>query len=272
MAKTVDLSDYMNGEVQQGHPADFPISLRPVYFQGPDGEMEAVSGRFAVVRDDIGKSVAIVSDRYALIPHQRILDTMEKAISAFDIGSVPRGIYMDRQGARMRALYKFPSLAKPVFNGDDICPCLKIENSYDATSRIAIHIGAFRYVCTNLAVGGGGLFASGFVSIHAGEIPIEEMAEKLTLYLNGFEAIAELYRFWTQSHLNRDVLPEIFQGVPKRHSEQIFADMSLNGCYTVYQAYNVATRYATHNMRTYRTAFDLLERVNQGFQKHFPLS
>ena len=39
---------------------------------------------------------------------------------------------------------------------DQICPCLKLENSYDGTSKVTVHIGAFRFVCMNLAVGGGG--------------------------------------------------------------------------------------------------------------------
>jgi len=39
-----------------------------------------------------------------------------------------------------------------------------------------------------------------------------------------------------------------------------------------YDAYNLFTWYATHQMRSYRVAFDLLERINHGFQKSFPAS
>lgn len=38
---------------------------------------------------------------------------------------------------------------------------------------------------------------------------------------------------------------------------------------TICQAYNRATHYATHQMRSYRTAFDLLARINRGFQSTF---
>jgi hypothetical protein len=234
--------------------------------------MEHIPGRLAVVREDTSKTIAIVSNRYSLVPHQRILDTIERAIESLDVGPVPRGIYVDRQGARMRALFKFPALSKPVQDGNDICPCLKLENTYDGTSRIAIHIGAFRFVCTNLAVGGGGMFAGGFVSIHAGEIPIEKVGEQLTCYLNFFEMIVELYRFWAELPTRQEELVPIFQGLPKRHLDQIFYNMAAENCATVYKTYNVATRYATHQMRSYRTAFDLLERINSGFQKVFPLS
>ena len=131
----------------------------------------------------------VVSERYTLVPHQKILDSVEQAIAPLDVGPIPRGVFVDCKGTRMRALFKFPSLAEPVSQDDDICPCLKIQNTYDGTSRILIHIGAFRFVCTNLAVGGGGVFAGGFMSVHAGEIPLDDVSRQLASYLAGFETI-----------------------------------------------------------------------------------
>jgi hypothetical protein len=267
----VDLSAHINMTHESGNPAAFPTELRQIYIPN-NGSMEPVNHRRAVVRTDTGQPVAIVSDRYALIPHQRILDVVEEAIKPLDVGVVPKGIYVDRQGARMRALYKFPALAKPVLQGDPICPCLKIENTYDGTSKIAVHIGAFRFVCTNLAFGGGGVFAGGFLSVHAGEVPIEKVAEQLSSYLTGFEAIVDLYRAWSEIRMNHDSVHEIFSGVPKRHAERIGQAITNSGLQTVYGGYNVATLYATHEMRSYRTAFDLLERINHGFQARFPVS
>jgi len=177
--------------------------------------------------------------------------------------------HVDRGGARMRALFKFPALVQPVVNGDQICPCLKIENTYDCTSRIAIHIGAFRFVCTNLAVGGGGAFAGGFLSIHAGEVPIEEVVDQLSSYLTCFESIVALYRAWSGIRMEWDSVSPVFAGLPKRHIEILEEAIVGNEDKSVYDGYNIATWYATHEMRSYRTAFDLLERINHGFQKLF---
>jgi hypothetical protein len=115
----------------------------------------------------------------------------------------------------MRAVFKFPVLAQPVTESDPICPCLKIQNTYDGTSRVAIHIGAFRFVCTNLAVGGGGVFAGGFMAVHAGEIPIDKVAEQLGTYLKGFDQIVELYRRWTEQRLASDSVKELLSELPK---------------------------------------------------------
>ena len=215
--------------------------------------------------------MAVVSDRYTLVPHQRILDSVEEAIKPLDVGHVPRGIYVDREGARMRAIFKFPALAQPVLEGDEICPCLKIQNTYDGTARIAIHIGAFRFVCTNLAVGGGGVFAGGFMSIHAGEIPLDEVAEQVSTYLGDFAKIVAMYRSWSEQWLEPGSLGKALEGIPQWHAKRI-AEAFLKHKPSVYEAYNTATYYATHETCSYRTAFELLERINRGFQHHFPIS
>jgi hypothetical protein len=41
---------------------------------------------------------------------------------------------------------------------------------------------------------------------------------------------------------------------------------------TVFDAYNRLTHHATHSMRSARTAFDMLERVNSAFQRTFPVT
>lgn len=266
--RTVDLASHINQTIERGHAADFPIVLRPLYY-GKDGTFEAVTQRLAVVREDTGRAVAVVSDRYTLVPHQRILDSVEEAIKPLDVKPVWRGIYVDRQGARMRAIFKFPALARPALHGDDICPCLKIQNTYDGTSRIAIHIGAFRFVCTNLAVGGGGVFAGGFMSIHAGEIPLDEVAEQVSTYLAGFAKIVETYRSWSEWWLEQGSFGKALEGISTWHAKRITEAFQKQKP-TVYEAYNTATYYATHEMRSYRKAFDLLERINRAFQKHFP--
>jgi len=266
--RTVDLAEHLNEMIVRGNPADFPVTTKPVYY-GRDDAYEPIPHRLAIVRADTGQTLSVVSDRYTLVPHQRVLDVVEQAIRPLDLGPVPRGIYVDRQGARMRALFKFPALARPVLNGDDICPCLKIQNTYDGTSRIAIHIGAFRFVCTNLAVGGGGVFAGGFMSIHAGEIPLEKFTEQASRYLGGFDQIVETYRQWAGEWLEAGAMDVILEGISSWHRKQIRQAFASRRP-TAYEVYNAATYYATHETRSYRIAFDLLERINRGFQKRFP--
>jgi hypothetical protein len=267
----VDLASHLNENVQRGHPADFPVSLAPVY-RAVNGSYAVLPRRLAVVRQDTGEVLSVVSNRYRLVPHQRILDVVQQAIEGLDVGPVPRGVYVDRRGARMRAVYKFPALEQPVLKDDAVCPCLKIQNTYDGTSRIGVHIGAFRFVCTNLAVGGGGVFAGGFMSVHAGEIPIEKAAQQLGSYLLGFDKIVELYRRWTEERLARDSVKTLLEEMPKHAGRAMEREFERPSDLSVFEAYNIATYYATHRTRSYRSAFDLLERINRTFQERFPVS
>lgn len=267
---TVDLSAHINQTTHRGHPADFPVSLVPVFHRN-GGDPEDIPSRRAVVRTDTGEALAVVSDRYQLVPHQRILEVVEQALVPLDVGPAPRGVYVDRNGARMRAIFKFPALAKPVRKDDTVCPCLKIHNTYDGTSRIGIHIGAFRFVCTNLAVGGGGVFAGGFMSAHVGEIPLEEVAAQLASYLLAFEQIVELYRSWIKQPLDCGRLSDVVSRLPKKAGDAISEAIERRRARVVFEAYNVATDYATHRTRSVRTAFEMLSLVNRRFQKEFPV-
>lgn len=262
----VDLSAHINEDVESGNPAEFPITLKPIYIEHEEG-FGIVPKRLAVVREDTGKAISVVSDRYSLVRHDELLTAVGQATQGLDVGPVPRGIYVDRGGARMRALFKFPALAEPVRGRDSICPCIKLENSYDGTSRITAHIGSFRFVCTNLAVGGGGVFAGGFMSVHAGEIPVEQLAEQLTRYLGGFAGIVGMYRRWSEEPLSQEYFGEMLQQLPIRAREAIQARAAT--AVSVFDGYNAATYHATHGMRSARSAFDLLARINQLFQHHY---
>lgn len=267
----IDLSAHINQNVEEGHPADFPIVLKPVAYQS-EADHTAIPNRVAVVRADTGQALAVVSNRYRLVTHQQLLDAVAAATADLDVGPVPRGIYVDRGGARMRALFKFPALAQPIsfMRTDEICPCVNLVNTYDGTSRISVHIGAFRFVCTNLAVGGGGVFAGGFMSIHAGEIPMEEISSQLSRYLSDFDRIIFAYRAWSETMLHEEQHDEVLATLPTRAAEMLKLRRSIETPLTVFAAYNQATQLATHHMRSYHGAFELLEQINRSFQRFFP--
>jgi hypothetical protein len=267
----VDLSSHINRSVIHGE-ANFPVVLRPVLCSPRDGDQaQPVPERRAIVREDTGAVLAVVSDRYTLVPHAHILDAVGSAIQSLDVGPVPRGIYVDRQGAQLRAVFKFPALAQAISGTDEICPFLKVQNTYDGSSRVIVQLGAFRFVCTNMAVGGGGTFAGGFMAMHVGEVDVQRVMRELASYLKRFEQIVTLYRAWQDHRPEAGSLDWIFrrelQERPKRLGERWREQEPL----TVYDAYNIATYYATHEMRSARTAFELLERINSGFQKSFPV-
>lgn len=277
----VDLSSHLNKTTEHGE-ADFDISLKPIGYLKESSDVigegdfyEPIENRFAIVRQDTGKVLSVVSDRYTVVEHRNVLTVVRNAFQHLDVGPTPSGIFVDRGGARMRALFKFPALAQRLnheYVVDTLCPCIKIVNTYDGTSRVIIHIGAFRFVCTNLAVGGGGSFASGFMSIHAGQIPLELVEKQAAEYLTSFDRIIETYRRWIETDAQTDEIAEALSLAPKTHRQEMLYAMPNRGNdhASVYEAYNVATDYATHRLRTANSAFELLGIINAGFQREFP--
>ena len=113
------------------------------------------------------------------------------------------------------------------------------------------------------------MFAGGFMSVHVGDIPVEAVSQQLYDYLQGFNEIVETYQRWKDVKVGLDIVKEVFEseGVPEKHTKAILS--SLQGTPCVYDAYNSATDYATHKMKTFHTAFELLTKINHGFQGRF---
>lgn len=264
MRQTVDLNTHLNDAVLVGKAPD--VELRRLFL---DGGQEVASSR-AVVRVDTGEPLAVVSDQYRLVKHNELLALVDGVVDKVGggAGKVPRGIYFEKGGAKLRALYKFPHLTRTLEGTDALCPLVSVANSYDGTTRVAVGIGAFRFVCTNLAIGGGGAFASGFRSLHKGEIGFERVKEDLEQYLNQFDHIIELYRKflalpWNQPRYEQVVEP-LRKELGERHATHV---LRANGSATVFEAYNCLTQYATHDTRSAATAFRVLDWVNRKFQE-----
>jgi hypothetical protein len=204
------------------------------------------------------------------VNHRDLLTTIESAIEGLDVGPVPRGIYLENDGRKMRAIFKFPALERTIQvhaldrPTDRLCPLIKVTNSLDCTSKIIIEIGAFSFVCTNFAVGGSGIFAGGFMSIHQGSIQLERAANQLREFLHKFDAILNLFAYWADVQAAPELHELAIKGLPERYVKRLLEGRKESS--SVFDIYNQATRFCTHDLRTANRAMDLLTKVNRGFQ------
>jgi hypothetical protein len=147
---------------------------------------------------------------------------------------------------------------------DRLCPVIKVTNSLDGSSKISIEIGAFSFVCTNFAVGGSGVFAGGFLAVHAGVIKIEAAGDQLRHFLTGFDRILDLLAFWSEIPAGPEAHANALATLPERYSDRLLLKRSAAS--SVLDVYNDATDFCTHQLRSSRRAFELLAEVNRGFQ------
>jgi hypothetical protein len=267
----IDLNSHINQTKIQGSPADFPLTFTEAFYKNPvTGEVIELPSRQIVARADTGRALSVVSDRYALVSHTAVLETIEQAFDGLDVGPVPRGIYMSAGGAKMRAIYKFPALERSLKvnaldrSYDRLCPLIKVTNSLDGSSKISIEIGAFSFVCTNFAVGGSGIFAGGFLAVHAGVIKIEAAGDQLRQFITRFDRICDLLTFWSDIPARAEQHEQALETLPVRYQKFLLEKRASNS--SVFDVYNQATDFCTHQLRSANRALHLLAEVNRGFQ------
>src|SRR5215472_2495023 len=224
----VDLNSHMNPDVIRGGVADFELISTPIMFKNPvTGDLDSFDSRTVITRADSGKALSVVSDRYSVVNHRDLLTTIESAIDGLDVGPVPRGIYLENDGRKMRAIFKFPALERAIQvnaldrRTDRLCPLIKVSNSLDGTSKISIEIGAFSFVCTNFAVGGSGIFTGGFMSIHQGNIELEAAADQMRAFLNQFDAVLNLFAYWADVQAAPELHKRAIRRLPERYARRL---------------------------------------------------
>jgi len=267
----VDLNDHLNQTHIHGNPADFPLIFTPALYKNPTtGQIEEMNNRQIVTRADTGRALSVVSDRYALVSHTTVLETIDQAIAGLDVGPVPKGIYVSGGGVKLNAIYKFPALERTLNvnaldrKTDRLCPLIKVQNSLDGTSRVSVEIGAYSWVCSNLSIGGSGIWTGGFMSVHAGAVRIEAAGQQLRNFLNRFDEILNLLAHWSGIGASEENHRRALQNLPPRYADRLLAKRSAMS--SVFDIYNDATAFATHGLKSAQRAIQLLAEVNRGFQ------
>jgi len=95
------------------------------------------------------KGYETVSERYKVIPTIEVIEQMTKY--GFEVRSITPGGSRTRRGYQ-KHMVRMSSTEK-IFGGE-IEPQVVIHNSYDGTKSLQIHIGMFRFVCSNGLISG----------------------------------------------------------------------------------------------------------------------
>lgn len=255
----IDLATHLGAERLRGSAP--PVALRPVH----DETGRPIPFARAVTRLDDGSTISIVSDKYTLVPHNRVLEIVDAAFSrlGLDGDRLRGGAFLSRRGTRLDAFYKIPGLIREVVPGDRLCPLIRITNSYDKTTRITVQIGSFRVVCSNLAIMSWVADRFGFSAIHTGEIDIDHVRDELDKYIYHFDDVIETYRRWTDSPWrpsDAETLRDSLDGFGKKSVEIVPATAPHR-----FAAYNVLTNHATRGFRTAAQAIRFLGAVDRAF-------
>ena len=252
--------------------ATFPVLHKQIAYKGHLGYIE-IPDRWGIINDKTGECVSIVSKEYQVVPHQTCIEIVEGALTSLGL-DYQAAVKTYRNGAKFRAIYVIDNPVE-IVPGDKLSPVVQVEGSYDANSRERLLLGAYRFTCLNLTVSGGTNFG-GFSAIHRGDIndAISQTAPQIMELIDQFPEKAKVFSRWAGTNFSRHDRNEMYEQmeeVPgmKKHANQIFKAWMGASKKTVWDGYNDATYYSTHECRTVITSWKVAESINKQFFNRF---
>lgn len=121
---------------------NFPVELRDFYFKSNSNEDIIVKGQKIIVRSDIDQELAVVSNRYELIPHNVIL---KPALEALHLeGYNFDKVLLHGNGKRIVIRAVAPKSSVNVWDMT-LMPRIFVVNSYDRSTRVYCRLGLMSY-------------------------------------------------------------------------------------------------------------------------------
>ena len=155
----------------------FPVEERAVYVQDdPHLNLNIADNYKAIVRQDNGKLISIMSNTYKLVPNREVILPLLQELHKLDNKWVIDSSHSFADDNRMRLQVTFPDL-KLNDGRSDISLSLFLHNSYDGSEGVRLFWGAIKEICTNGMVFG--TLLSKYYRRHTAGLDISNLKEKL---------------------------------------------------------------------------------------------
>jgi len=260
-----------------GSNADFPVERVPVVYHRDDGSIGHWQDRHVIYRTDMTENseVAIASNKYALVTNRQCFELIENSIRSAGIDNIRAGVSVMRNGAKFRARYVLPDCKYDVAPNDTLCCTILVAGSYDGSTRLSIEVGAYRFVCTNLMTGGGGILGGGFSVLHKGNLE-EEILQTQPMVTNILETFPEraahLSR-WADIPWTTDAVEYVSETIEENAGMAKHTKILMNRWNkpnkNLWWAYNEATDYATHQTKSVGVAYRISDVINKTFLSYY---
>lgn len=150
----------------------FPVTLKPIYTEVKKDELtdikEVIGGQKALIREDTGKVLSIVSDNYKLITHEEVVNCAMGLLES--VGEAKFNFSMNASGSTLVATAEYRNIKEGVAVGDDVGLRIHVENSYNKTRGVSFYIGGLVLSCMNGMVSSSPLASFRFRHLKAEEL------------------------------------------------------------------------------------------------------
>jgi hypothetical protein len=180
----------------------FPkVASEPLYY----GRQQAIpfEGHRAIIDEETGEVLTVVSDQYNLIRHENIIETIETQLRKMNV-VFERNVTMIKAGARMVATYTLPEIQVVLASDEVLIPTMVIKNSYDLSWVASMMGGVMRLICTN-----GAYMGTMFKKMrhrHVGILDEGYLKERLSALGESFDLYVQNYKSMLVTPLSPSLL------------------------------------------------------------------
>jgi hypothetical protein len=209
-----------------------------------------ISSKRAVVDQDTGNVLGVVSPRYKIIKNSELLKVVRPTIEELKLNPDPM-ISSSRGGAI--TYFKFlgeKRVQGEVAKGDIVQFGVEFFNSYDGSTPIGFHIIAMRLVCTN-----GLVVPKSIKEIfvrHTSDATVGQVRDSLADFFPKTTRVIELWKHWAEIVPKRSQLDDSLKGIVSQRDSKMFLeryDALKSKDKNAWQFYNLFTYHTSHELK-----------------------
>lgn len=207
-----------------------------------------VFGKKAIIRIDTGDVLGVVSDKYKLVKHQEVLNSMNPVIK--ELGVEQPSVNFCKRGAVMFQKFFIPQLLWEPKVGDVVKFGLQVFNSYDGSLPVGVLLIAERLKCTN------GLTApetmTSFSVKHYGSLDLGEVSRKANDVLAKVSLVKSKWEGYRDEKVTEEkVIKFLTKVYGVRLREKLYTKyLAEREGDTVWDLYQTLTYYSTHVLKS----------------------
>lgn len=268
----------IRAEISERYKMVFPdVVLEPIWWgRRPENK---VAGRYAIVDQNTDVVFNVCTDAYRPVYHELVIKNLEDAAAKLpEFGKPEIKVSLLDEGAKLRVNLMFPEVDHVIKTGDVLHPNADVLSSYDLGWKYRFDFGAFRLVCSNgLKVGE--VFES-YKKRHLTSLDPNILSDSLNAGMLRFSEQTDLWKKWA----DQKVLPELYENMweelpfskPEREkienlrsagSGLMIPAALRSGELTMWDAYNVMTQFATHEIKSELRQIDIGPKIARVFER-----
>ena len=205
-----------------------------------------IATKKAIVRTDNNVILGVVGNSYKLIPHQQVIDHIEKALPD---ELMEKHITLCRSGAVMFAKYETRRIKQAeIKKGDIVRFGLEVFNSYDGSMPVGFRFVAMRLACLN-----GITIPQSIARLsvkHVGSANFSSIQRDFNKRLPLLMRTADKWQSWSRINPTEKKINNFLKKNTGARLRKIFSeDYQASRDKTVWELFNIITQYATHRIR-----------------------